>query len=197
MTDLTILSTGSVYFIVMCVGVLLCLIEIFMTFVGGLSTVLDDFGPDIDGDIEPSPAILALNFLGIGRVPFTIWLVTLLTSFSVLGIYITLKFDLSQVITIGPVLIVALVITKFVSQLFSKIIPGDETTAVSEETLVGLSGVLMSPSIKPGYRGQLRVIDIHNQVHYIMVEPNDDVEYIASDILIVTERRESYFKVSK
>ena len=56
--------------------------------------------------------------------------------------------------------------------LLARIIPGDETIAVSEQSLIGRAGVVTQGIARQGMAAQAKVRDVHGRVHYVMVEPD-------------------------
>ncbi|PLR27847.1 hypothetical protein SGCZBJ_05695 [Caulobacter zeae] len=144
-------------------------------------------GPDLD---HPS----LLGWLNIGRLPLLMVIVIFLFAFGVTGLL------LQQLIAgvfrhpapawlAGPLaLAVALPFTRVLSGLLARILPGDETTAVSRETLVGRVAVIVTGEAKPGSPAQARVRDAHGQAHYVMVEPDEDGETFAQGTSVIIVR---------
>ena len=54
-----------------------------------------------------------------------------------------------------------------------KIIPRDETTAVSDASLVGRVGTIVIGTARAGKPAEARVRDEHGASHYVMVEPEE------------------------
>ena len=73
--------------------------------------------------------------------------------------------------------------------LIAHIIPQDETSAVSEQSLVGRVGVVVTGSARRGLAAQARVKDVHGRSHYLMVEPDvdDEVFQEGAQVLIVSK----------
>ena len=55
-----------------------------------------------------------------------------------------------------------------------KILPKDETTAVSQDTLIGRVGVIVIGQARTGSPAQVRVKDGFGQTHYVMAEPDGE-----------------------
>lgn len=144
-------------------------------------------GPDFD---HPS----LLGWLNVGRLPLLMVIVVFLFAFGVTGLV------LQQLITgvfrhpapawiAGPLAAaVALPFTRVLGGLLARILPGDETTAVSRETLVGRVAVIVTGEAKVGSPAQARVRDAHGQTHYVMVEPDDDGEAFAQGTSVIIVR---------
>ena len=72
----------------------------------------------------------------------------------------------------------------------ARIMPGDETTAVSLDSLVGRRGTITIGTARRGSPAQARVKDIHGQPHYVMVEPYDDAHALVEGDTVRLDRRE-------
>ena len=65
--------------------------------------------------------------------------------------------------------------------------PKDETTAVSQESLIGRVGTVVLGEARVGNAAQVRVKDAYGQQHYVMVEPDsNDVLKKAMLVLLVS-----------
>ncbi|MFM2068100.1 MAG: hypothetical protein RLZZ584_3009, partial [Pseudomonadota bacterium] len=71
--------------------------------------------------------------------------------------------------------------------LIAHIIPRDETSAVSEHSLVGRVGVIVAGGARRGLAAQAKVKDSLGRSHYLMVEPDldDDVFDEGTPVLII------------
>ncbi|MDR1368369.1 MAG: YqiJ family protein, partial [Candidatus Accumulibacter sp.] len=58
--------------------------------------------------------------------------------------------------------------------LLLKILPRDESQAVSLDSLVGRAGIVVLGTARVGTAAQARVRDEYGRFHYIMVEPDDE-----------------------
>lgn len=135
-----------------------------------------------------------LNWLNVGRLPLLMVIVVFLFAFGVTGLV------LQQLIAgvfrhpapawlAGPLAAaVALPFTRVLSRVLARILPGDETTAVSRETLVGRVAVVVTGAAKVGSPAQARVRDAHGQTHYVMVEPDDEHEIFEQGTSIIIVR---------
>ena len=65
--------------------------------------------------------------------------------------------------------------------------PKDETTAVSQESLIGHVGTVVLGEARVGNAAQARVKDTYGQQHYVMVEPDsEDVLKQGDAVLLVS-----------
>jgi hypothetical protein len=167
----------------------------------GLADALlpDSLVPHLHADIPdtatPGPISGLLGWLYVGKVPFLVVLILLLMSFGIGGLLLQTLVQrvtgglLPAWIASGGALILALPVTRTGARLMSRLIPRDETEAVSEDSFVGRVAVLTLGSARPGYPAQARLTDEYGQAHYVMVEPDGDTELAAgSEVLIVKKQ---------
>lgn len=140
---------------------------------GGLSA--DGDGDLIDGD---SPSLL--SWINIGRLPLLMLIVVFLFSFGMIGVigqrllHAVAGFYAPVWIS-GPLgLLAALPLTRTFGRWVARVMPRDETTAVSRDSLVGRVAAIVTGEARTGSAAQARVRDEHGQVHYVMVEPDDE-----------------------
>ena len=134
-----------------------------------------------------------LGWLHVGRVPFLALIVIFLATFAVVGFALNLVihglFGMYVPAVIGaPVSLVAsLPVVRIAGGALGRVIPRDETSAVSIDSLVGRIATVVSGNARAGYPAQARVSTEHGQTLYVMVEP-DSAEAIFSsgeDVLLV------------
>ncbi|HYW15479.1 MAG TPA: YqiJ family protein [Allosphingosinicella sp.] len=151
----------------------------------GASAVHLDAHADIhaDGDL--------LGWLGIGRVPLLMLLVVFLALFGLSGLAIQeFAGPLDLWIAVPAAVAAALPLTGLGARGLARIMPGDETTAVSLDSLVGRRGTITVGTARRGSPAQARVCDIHGQPHYVMVEPYDDDHAIGEGETVRLDRRD-------
>ena len=152
------------------------------------SNWLDDLLPDVHGD---SGLDRVLGWLHLGKVPSLVLLVLFLTGYAVFG-YSLQKVAHGLLGFYLPVWIAGLVAVapgmatvRSLGALIAHIIPRDETSAVSEMSLIGRPGVVSAGSARRGLAAQARVTHVHT--HFLVVEPDVDEEVFdeGAQILIV------------
>ena len=86
-----------------------------------------------------------------------------------------------------PAFVVALPTLRVVGSLYARFAPKDETTAVSQDSLVGRIAKILIGTAARGEPAQARVVDQFGQEHLVMVEPDIDGEQYQSgtDVLLV------------
>lgn len=172
----------------------------------GISELLDALLPDIDIDVDIDVDVdgsatngsftRVLGWLRIGQVPALILLIILLTSFGLIGLGIQ-SFSHGAVglllpgwVASIPALFMSLPVVRVLGGGLAKIMPKDETDAVSEASFVGRVAVITLGSARHGSPAEARLKDEHGQVHYVMVEPdsvNEEFEQGSSVLLVKQE----------
>lgn len=137
-----------------------------------------------------------LGWLGVGRVPLLIVLVVFLACFGLAGLAIqqlaaSMAGDpLSLWMASAAALAAALPMTGVGARGLARIIPQDETTAVSLDSLVGKRGAITIGTARRGSPAQLRVRDAFGQTHYVLVEPHDEAHPFAEGDTVLLVRRD-------
>ena len=151
----------------------------------GASAVHLDIHADVDGGGD------LLGWLGIGRVPLLMLLVVFLALFGLAGLALQqFAGPLSLWIAVPAAAAAALPLTGLGARGLARIMPGDETTAVGLDELVGRRGTITIGTARRGSPAQARVSDVHGQVHYVMVEPYDDDHSFGQGDTVRLDRRD-------
>jgi membrane protein implicated in regulation of membrane protease activity len=157
----------------------------------GASAVHLDVHADVDGGGD------LLGWLGVGRVPLLMLLVVFLALFGLAGLAIQqFAGPLPLWIAVPGAVGAALPLTGLGARGLARIMPGDETTAVSLDSLVGRRGTITIGTARRGSPAQARVADIHGQVHYVMVEPYDDDHAIGEGETVRLDRRDGHIFIA-
>ncbi|OYX66252.1 MAG: hypothetical protein B7Y88_05000 [Sphingomonadales bacterium 32-64-17] len=161
-----------------------------------------DTAADFDGGASIMGGVTTL--LGLGRVPFLIWLVMLLFLFASIGVGIQslaqellgapLDVLLASVIALGA----SLPATATLVRPLGRVLPHDETTAVGVDSLVGRRAIITTGQARAGYPARARVRDQHGQTHHVMVEPHaaDSVITEGDEVLLVRREGQTFFGVA-
>jgi len=160
------------------------------------SNWLDDLLPDVNGD---SGLDRVLGWLHLGKVPSLVLLVLFLTGYAVFGYSLQkvahgmlgfyLPVWLAGLAAIAP----GMATVRSLGALIAHIIPRDETSAVSEMSLIGRPGVVSAGAARRGWAAQARVRDTHGRTHYLMVEPDVDEEVFDEGAQILVVRKVGAF----
>jgi Protein of unknown function (DUF1449) len=168
----------------------------------GLTDFAPDFDTDMDGDVDGFGAADGLlSFLGLGRLPLMIWLALFLLTFMLLG-YVGQQLAqgiagdlLSPWIAAPAAALIGIPVTAILARPLGRLMPKDETTAVSIDSLIGRFAVLGTGTAKPGSPARAKVIDIYGHPHFVMVEPdNDGQEFNSGEQLLLVRRERDVFK---
>ncbi len=150
-------------------------------------------GVDVTGPGATSAIGAGLDLLGLRALPLSAALALFAACFASIGIsaqvllHGTSGFMLPTWI-MGPVAFVgAAALTRRISGLIARLIPRDETAAVSERSLGRRKGVVTVGTARKGHPAQVRVTDRYGNTHYIMVEPLSATDVIAegSEVLVL------------
>lgn len=167
----------------------------------GLGDLIGDHDAHADIDHGHAGPVEGLtSVLGIGRVPFLVWLSLLLLMFSGLGItgqFVLHMLSGSMMAPLpasGLVALPAVLLTAGAARLLAPIMPRDETTAVDISDLLGKRGKVSIGSARRGYPARVLVQDRHGQPHNVMVEPHDDgAEFLAGDEVLLVRLEDGLF----
>lgn len=156
----------------------------------GLGAAHLDVGADAHGEAD------LLGWLGVGKVPLLMVIVVLLAWFGVLGIGIQ---QIAAALTGAPLspwlaapaaFAAALPLTGISARALARVLPGDETTAVSLDALLGKRAVVTVGTARRGCPARARVRDVHGLSHYVMVEPTGDGQSVGEGATLLLVRRE-------
>ncbi len=159
------------------------------------SSLLDQAMPDLDADVDidadadagaagvdGGQGVLSqlLGWLCIGKVPLLVLLVAFLTAFGLAGI-------LFQSLIAGlfgaylPVffaalaaLFLALPPTRWLALGLARLIPKEETEAVSSRSFVGRVATITRGIARRNIPAEAKLRDVYGQMHYVLVEPDAD-----------------------
>jgi hypothetical protein len=144
---------------------------------------------DTDADLDGGGDLL--GWLGVGRVPLLMLLVLFLAFFGFAGLAVQqFAGPLTLWIAVPAAAAAALPLTGLGARGLARIMPGDETTAISLDSLVGRKGTITVGTARRGSPAQARVKDVHGQVHYVMVEPYDDAHAFGEGETVRLDRRD-------
>ena len=175
----------------------------------GLSEMLENLLPntelDLDADVDVDVEIDAdldlgepgwleqfFGWLNVGRVPVLVLLLTFLTSFAATG-YVLQAFALGITgllpsVLVGPLaLAAAFPATRATSRLLGRILPKEESNAISPEELVGEIATVTLGPVGRQTAGKARVMDAHGNLHFVRVRSaRPDASFdVGAEILLV------------
>jgi len=168
------------------------------------SNLLDHWLPDLDSsapDGVGSSVDQMLGWLHLGRVPSLVLLVLFLAGYAVFGYGLQIVLHgLTGLYLPGWVagllaVPAGMVTVRSLGALIAQILPRDETSAVSENTLIGRAGVVCGGTARRGLAAQARVRDSYGRVHYLMVEPDlDGEEFSEGDQVLIVRKVGAFWR---
>ena len=186
-------------------GAAILLLFIALAQLIGVGDMFDgaDVDVDLDADIDAPDGMpggdmieAALSLLGIGRVPFLIWLTVLLFVFAGFGVagqqtLIALTGQPFPMLLASVLAsIAALPITGVLTRPLARILPQDESYAVGIESLIRRDAVIQTGTARAGSPARSKVIDQHGLPHFVMVEPHDPKVEMKEGETVLLVRRE-------
>ena len=179
----------EIFGIALALMLLLGALEILSMLLGGASEWLDNLLPDnlADGahaevglDAADGVVVRFLSWLYVGKVPVLMLLVVFLAVYGLVGYVFQTAFAavfgayLNGTLAAVAVWFLSLPLVRATAGGLYKILPKDETSAVSQDTLIGRVGVIVIGQARTGSPAQVRVKDGFGQTHYVMVEPDGE-----------------------
>jgi hypothetical protein len=177
--------------------------------IGGLlfgvtvSDLVDGALPDFDA-ADGEGLAGALGWLHVGKVPLMIVIATLLAAFAAIGL--TLQAAVASIFgaplpafAAGPLAFAAsLPATRVLCGGLSRILPREETDAVSAESFVGRIAEIIRGEARAGAPAEAKLADARGQTHYILVEPDaaGAVFHQGAEVLII-ERRGAIYRAAR
>jgi Protein of unknown function (DUF1449) len=151
---------------------------------------------------EPDGATAAaLGWLHIGKVPLLILIVMFLTTFAVVGFATqfiakeAVGHFMPPLISAGIAAAAGVCAMRIFGAALSKVVPKDETSAVSDASLVGRVGTIVIGVAKAGRPAEARIQDEYGTPHYVMVEPEAPNEAFTAgaSVLLVRHLKGRHF----
>jgi hypothetical protein len=161
-----------------------------------------DASPDVDASFDADASLEGaacggslLAWLHVGRVPFLMLLILFLSAFGITGFVVQAlarqlvgDFLPAGLAACGAFL-AAIPSVRWGGFLLLKVLPQDESQAVSLDSLVGRAGIVVLGTARVGAAAQARVRDEYGRFHYIMVEPDDEKTTFGVNVEILLVRR--------
>jgi hypothetical protein len=156
---------------------LIAIVEGIAMMVGGnVSESLQEWLPDPWDDVH-GPFDKLLGWLYVGRVPLLVLLVLFLAGFAITGFALNMIVHrvtgawVPLILSVPAAFFATLPIVRIFGAGLARLIPHDQTFAVSFDTLVGRIGTIVTGTARQGYPAQAKVPNEHGQALYVMVEP--------------------------
>ena len=186
----------------LCIVVLLFLIEIAgLLFGTSLLGVFDDL-PDLDADPEMLTGLSALtNWLALDRLPVMIWFILFLTLFGIAGIGFNIAYTsymkglfIPPLINVPLSMIAALLLTGRLGGTLARLLPKNESSALSADEFEGAVAVITIGTAQAGSPAEAKFTDNYAQPHYVLVEPFEphDIFITGDKVILVQKTKHSW-----
>lgn len=188
----------------------------------GLSQVIESWLPDPDilgggGDMPhagalDTPTVLdsagngasvftkLLAWIRIGRVPLLMLIVVFLCVFGVTGVSIQLLCQtasgvcLPALVAVPLTLVPALPLTRACGSGLARILPSDESSAITDHSFIGRRATVILGTARIGSAAQAKLRDEHGQHHYVMVEPDEgQPDFSSGEQIILVKKTGAIF----
>lgn len=209
MLSLMLASENMAFSIALVLMLMIAVLEgVAALFGAGVSSALDSLMPDADisphtevGQIDADTALSRfLGWLRIGEVPLLMLLVVFLLSFGLLGLLLqgavqnTLGSLAPAWLAVPVVFMLSLPLVRLGGGVLQAVMPRDETSAVSEDSLLGRIAVITLGTARAGYPAEAKVRDQHGYSHYIQLEPDspEDEFWQGNEVLLLSRQGAVY-----
>jgi hypothetical protein len=136
-----------------------------------------------------------LGWLHVGKVPLLALIVMFLAAFAVAGfamnmvVHGLLGFYVPALFGAPIAFFAALPVVRVTGSALGRIMPKDETSAVSLDSLVGRMATVVSGTARLGFPAQARAMSEYGQPIYVMVEPDHaDVTFASGEPVLLVKR---------
>jgi ABC-type multidrug transport system fused ATPase/permease subunit len=169
-----------------------------------IDAIMPDFDVDVDIEVSQNGLTKLLGWMNVGRVPLLIIIVAFLTVFGLVGfvlqffVYGLIGIYLNIFIAVAIALVVSLPFTRFFTNVLQKILPQDETSAISSSDFIGKVVTITLGQATLGTPAEAKFTDKHGQTHYLMVEPEEDgIVFRQGESIILSKENNSGFYAIK
>ena len=176
------------------------LVELVSLLLGVSASGLLDDGLGYHGLGDHDAGLLGawMSWLNAGGVPILVLAVLLISAFAIFGF--ALQAIAGSVVAplptlaAGPVaLVLAVPATRWLSRGLAKIMPRDETSAVSQTGLVGLIGTVSIGPLDQGQPGVVRVKDAYDNIHTLRAQAAPGYVIETGELVIIVDGSDGLF----
>ena len=187
MWQLMLASENLAFSIALTLMLMIAVLEgVAALFGAGVSSALDGLLPDSDmsahaevGQIDTDTALSRfLGWLRIGEVPLLMLLVVFLLSFGLSGLLMQAAVQswagtlLSGWLAVPLAFAISMPCVRLLGGVLQVVLPKDETSAVTEDSLLGRIAVITLGVARAVYPAEAKVKDQHGYMNYVQVEPD-------------------------
>lgn len=200
MLDLLLAGPFAPFTLALAVLMGLLALELIASFAGGSILGSDmeiDAGPDApDADLEAGSSPGVASWLGLGDLPFVIWMASILLGFGVSGLVVqtaaaAVASPLPGWLASVPAAVLAVLFARGFGRVLARLVPRTESSASTARQLARRRGVVTQGVATRGRPAEVRVVDRHGNSHFLRAEPLDDADAIpeGSEVLVLPETR--------
>lgn len=164
------------------------------------SGLVDGAVPDADADAGDAIGKI-FAWLYVGKVPVLIIFAAFLAGFGLSGIALqsaaagALGSPLPHAFAIPAAFLASLPATRVIAGAIHRILPREETDAVSDETFIGRVAVILRGEARLGAPAEAKLTDANAQTHYVLVEPDEaGAAFGPGAEIMLTEKRGAVFR---
>lgn len=177
------------------------------------SAPIDSALPEIDVEVEvpgEAPADLgplsqSLSWLSFGRLPALVVLIIMSASFGLIGmaeqaLFANLfGFMLHPLLASIPAAIGAAFATHHLGHALARLIPKDQTDAVSTRSFVGQVATVFRGEARSGHPAEAKLVDMRGKTQYVLIEPEEPGEVFGtgSEVVIVRQDGSVYRAITR
>jgi membrane protein implicated in regulation of membrane protease activity len=153
---------------------------------------LENLVPDVDA---PDGVDGALGWLHVGKVPMLVLVILFLAGFALCGYAVQLLARslvgayLPWWLAAVPALLMGVTTVRGLGALLAHIIPRDESSAVSDEALIGRAGTVTQGTARRGHPAEVKLRDHLGRAHYLRVEPDVDGDEFAEGTAVLVVKK--------
>lgn len=159
-----------------------------------VSDALDKMLPRVD--IEAGETAGILTWLGFGKAPFLVVVIVILASFSISGIVIQhtslslLGFTLWPTLAVVLSLLITMPSSSFLAGALARLIPGDETSGIHRNELVGCYGHIAQGVATHDRLAEAQITGPKGLRHWIMVRAERGEQLLPNTRVRITARED-------
>ena len=172
------------------------------------SAMVDSALPDFDADVpdvDLGPLSQSLSWLSFGKLPAVVVLILISASFGLIGfagqeaLRRVLGFAIDPWLASVPAAIGAAFVTRHAGLALARIMPKEETDAVSTKAFVGRVATVFRGVAAIGHPAEAKLTDIHGKTHYVLIEPDEGEASMpeGSEVVIISQNGPVYRAITK
>lgn len=140
-----------------------------------------------------------MSWLNAGGVPILVLAVILLAAFAVFGFAIQglaagILRPLPAIMAVPLALVPALPVTRWLSRGIARVIPRDETNALSQAEFIGLVGTVTIGPLDQGNPGAVRVKDRHDNIHTLRAQAAPGHRIETGALVVIVDGSDGLFQ---